>query len=79
MEDDEALAVKYFVFHARDPLKVRKTGIVEGPHQRQKLCDDAELSEESRQRTSTILMFVNTNVQMQKHILSLCYHPRKHV
>lgn len=36
-------------------------------------------SEESRRRTSTILMFVNINVQMQKHILSVCYHPRKHV
>lgn len=35
------------------------------------IVDDAELSEASRQRTSTIPMFVNTHVQTQKHILSL--------
>lgn len=44
-----------------------------------KHCGDAELLEASRQRVSTILMFVNTNVQMQKHILSLSYHPRKRI
>lgn len=38
---------------------------------------DAGLLEALRQRASTIPMFVNTNVQMQKHILSLSYHPRK--
>lgn len=76
LEDDKDLAVKHVVFNTVDAVLLEME-IVDALRQRQTLrrCRAREAS--GRVRTSTVPMFVNTNVHTQKHILSLCYHPRK--
>lgn len=78
LEDNKDLAVKYVVFNTVDPLLLEME-IVDALHQRQALWRCRAYGGIASEGVYDVPMFVNTNVQMQKHILSLSYHPRKRI